>query len=201
MSGAGTEAEAGWVAPRIAEEFPELRLWSLAVGARPGPTTPGLRRRLRSLSDRFHGARAIQLRTDPIPHAYRAFYRHIGIDPDARRVPIEAAVVDRLMHGGFRSRGLVDDALAVALVETGVPVWALDDARTDPPLGVDQRDDALVVADGAGEICPLFGEPGPDRAPGEHTRVVRLFTVQVAGVPAIHVEEALFTCAEALREG
>ncbi len=194
------EPEAGWVAAPIAAEFPELRLWSLAVAARPGPTTAGLRERLRVLSDRYHGARAIQLRTDPIPHAYRVFYRHIGLDPDHQRIPIEAAVVERLMHGGFRSRGLIDDAVAVALVETGVPVWALDEGRIEPPLGVDQRDDGLVVADGAGEVCPLFGDPGPERAPGEETTAVRLFTVQVAGVPAIHVEEALFTCADALAE-
>jgi hypothetical protein len=194
------EPEAGWVAAPIAAEFPDLRLWSLAVAARPGPTTRGLKQRLSVLSDRFHGARAIQLRTDPIPHAYRVFYRHIGLDPDAQRIPIEAAVVERLMHGGFRSRGLIDDAAAVALVETGVPVWVLDEDRLQPPLGIDQRDDALVVADGAGTICALFGDPPADRAPGEETAAVRLFTVQVAGVPAIHVEEALFTCADALTE-
>lgn len=195
------EPEAGWIAPGVAEEFPELRLWSLSVDARPGPTTRGLKHRLRGLSDRFHGARAIQLRTDPIPHAYRVFFRHIGLDPDAQRVPIEAAVLDRLMHGGFRSRGLVEDALAVALVETGVPVWAVDADRVSPPLGVDQQGDALVVADGAGVVGPLFGEVPPERAPGEDTTSLRIFTVQVAGVPAIHVEEALDTCAEALEEG
>jgi DNA/RNA-binding domain of Phe-tRNA-synthetase-like protein len=199
---AGGEAEAGWIAPGVAEEFPELRLWSLAVPARPGPSTPGLRRRLGVLSDRFHGARAIQLRRDPIPHAYRVFFRHIGLDPDAQRIPVEAAVVDRLMHGGFRSRGLLEDAAVIALVETGIPLWALDDARVEGDLGIDQAGDALVVADSAGEVCPLFAEPDPDRAPSpETTTHVRVFTVQVAGVPAIHVEEALFTCAEALGEG
>ncbi len=200
MSGAG-EAEAGWVAPGVADEFPELRLWSVAVEARPGPTTPGLRRRLGVLSDRFHGARAIQLRRDPIPHAYRVFFRHIGLDPDVQRIPIEAVVVDRLMHGGFRSRGLVEDAVAVAVVETGVPVWALDAGRVEGELGIDQVGDTLIVAVAAGPVCPLFGDPGADRAPDpESTTAVRLFTVQVAGVPAIHVEESLFTCADALTE-
>jgi hypothetical protein len=200
MSGSG-EAEAGWVAPGVAEEFPELRLWSLAVAARPGPTTPGLRRHLSVLSDRFHGARAIQLRRDPIPHAYRVFFRHIGLDPDAQRIPIEAVVVDRLMHGGFRSRGLVEDALAIAIVETGVPVWALDDERLDGDLGIAQQGDTLVVSDGTGEVCALFADPGPGRAPeAETTTAIRLFTVQVAGVPAIHVEESLSMCAEALTD-
>ncbi len=196
-----TEPEAGWIAPSLASEWPDLRLWSLrADGARPGPTTRGLRRRLSVLSDRYTGAKAIQLRTDPIPHAYRAFYRHIGLDPDDDRVPIEAVVLERLKHGGFRSHDRVTDAATIALVETGVPVWVLDDARVDPPLGIDQIGDDLVVADGAGAVCSLFAQPGPDRAPNEETVAMRLFTVQVAGVPAIHVEEALFTAHEALTE-
>ena len=196
-----SELEEGWVDPGLAQEFPQLRLWSVVVeGAVPGPSTPGLRQRLRTLSDRYTGAKAIQLRTDPIPHAYRAFFRHIGLDPDEDRVPIEAIVLERLKHGGFRSHARVPDAAAVALVETGVPVWVLDEARVEAPLGIDRRGEDLVVADGAGEVCPLFGEPGPDRAPGEETTAMRLFSVQVAGVPAIHVEEALFTCHEALAE-
>jgi hypothetical protein len=194
------EPEAGWIAPGVAAEFPELRLWWLRVDAAPGPTTRGLRDRLRVLSDRFHGARAVQLRTDPIPHAYRVFFRQIGLDPDVQRVPIEDAVVERLMHGGFRSRGRVEDALSVALVETGVPLWALDDARVSGALGVDQHGDELVVADEEGVVCALFAAVPADRAPGEATVALRVFTVQVAGVPAIHVEEALFTCAEALTE-
>ena len=196
-----SEPEAGWVAPELAQEWPELRLWSLRVDdARPGPTTPGLRQRLRTMSDRYTGAKAIQLRTDPVPHAYRAFFRHIGLDPDEDRVPIEAVVLERLKHGGFQAHDRVTDATTIALVETGVPIWVLDDERVDPPLGIDRRGDDLVVADGGGEVCALFGRPGPDRAPREETVAMRLFTVQVAGVPAIHVEEALFTAHEALAE-
>lgn len=196
------EPEAGWLDPDLAREHPQLRLWSIvARTALVGPTTRGLRQRLRVLSDRYTGAKAIQLRTDPIPHAYRAFFRQIGLDPDEDRVPIEAVVLERLRHGGFQSHDRVADAATVALVETGVPVWVLDEDRTDGELGIDRRDDALVVADGRGEVCPLFGVPGPDHAPGPDTAAMRLFSVQVAGVPAIHVEEALFTCHEALAEG
>jgi len=208
------EIEAGWVAPEIREEFPDLRLWSMRVEARPGPSPVGLRQRLRSLSDRYHGARAIQLRTDPIPHAYRVFFRHIGLDPDADRIPLEAAVLERLMHGGFRSQGLVDDALVIALVETGVPVWALDDDRLDGPLGIrltGEREDLgrgpmppplregrLVVADAASPLAELFGDPAPGHGVTPETTAIRLFTVQPGGVPAIHVEEALWTCAECM---
>ena len=42
----------------------------------------------------------------------------------------------RLMHGGFESRGALEDALLLAVVETGVPIWALDDATLDGPLGI-----------------------------------------------------------------
>ena len=208
------EPETGWIAPEVAEEFPELRLWSLRVSARPGPSTPGLKQRLRLLSDRFGGAKAIALRTDPIPHAYRVFYRHIGLDPDADRIPIEAVVMDRLMHGGFKSENLVDDALVIAVVETGVPLWALDEERVDGPLGIrltgdreslGRSDEApplrsgrLVVADAASPLAELFGDPAPGHGVTDATSSMRLFTVQPAGVPAIHVEEALWLCAEGL---
>ena len=66
------------------------------------------------------------MRTQPVPHAYRAFFRQIGLDPDASRIPSEEAAVARLLQGGFRSRDLLADALLIGLVETGVPVWALD---------------------------------------------------------------------------
>ena len=213
MSGPA-EPEAGWIAPEIREEFPELRLWSLRVEARPAPAPAGLKQRLRSLSDRYHGARAIQLRTDPIPHSYRVFYRHIGLDPDADRIPLEAAVLERLVHGGFRSFGLVDDALVIALVETGVPVWAFDDDTVEGALGVrltGEREDLgrseappplregrLVVADERSPLAELFGDPAPGHGVTPETTAMRLYTVQPAGVPAIHVEEALWLCAECL---
>ena len=216
MTGAGGP-EPGWIAPEIRDEFPDLRLWSLRVPAPPGMTGPsprGVRERLRGLSDRYHGAKAIQLRTDPIPHAYRVFFRHIGLDPDADRIPIEAAVVERLMHGGFRSNGLVDDALVIGLVETGVPVWAFDADTVDGALGVrltgeaedlgrgpqppPLREGRLVVADQRSPIAELFGDPAPGHGVTPETTAIRLFTVQPGGVPAIHVEEALWLCAEVL---
>ncbi len=77
------------------------------------------------------------MRTRPIPRAYRVFYRQIGLDPDVERVPAERAAVQRLLDGGFRSVGLVADACLIALLETAVPVWALDaDAVAAPGLGI-----------------------------------------------------------------
>jgi hypothetical protein len=49
-------------------------------------------------------------------------------------------------------------------------------------------------------VAVLFGALAHDRAPQRETRALRLFAVGVAGVPDLHVEEALWTCAEALSD-
>jgi DNA/RNA-binding domain of Phe-tRNA-synthetase-like protein len=216
VSGGDPALEEGWVDRELALEFPDLRLASVVAPA-PGRRSPSaLRERLAVLADRFHGARALTLRREAVPHAYRVFFRHIGLDPDAQRTPVEAAALDRLVHGGFVSRGPLEDALLVAVVETGVPVWALDDARVDGPLGLraaregerlgegeyaaDLAPGRVVVADAAAPVAVLFGDVAPSRAPGRTSTSLRLFAVAVPGVPALHVEEALFGCADALTD-
>jgi DNA/RNA-binding domain of Phe-tRNA-synthetase-like protein len=216
VSGGDPALEEGWVDRELALEFPELRLASVVAPA-PGRRSPSaLRERLAVLADRFHGARALTLRREAVPHAYRVFFRHIGLDPDAQRTPVEAAALDRLVHGGFVSRGPLEDALLVAVVETGVPVWALDDARVDGPLGLraaregerlgegeyaaDLAPGRVVVADAGAPVAVLFGDVAPSRAPGRASTSLRLFAVAVPGVPALHVEEALFGCADALTD-
>lgn len=207
----------GWVDRELLEEFPELRLLTVEVSAPARRrTTPALRAQLRMLSNRYGGAQVITMRRQPIPHAYRVFFRHIGLDPDTTRTPVEGAAVERLRSGGFASRGRLHDALLLALMETAVPVWALDADRLDGPLGIrgareGERlgaDDLapglppgrLVVADAAGPVAVLFGDIATRSSPHADTRTLRLFTVQVAGVPAIHVEESLWTCANALSD-
>ena len=76
------------------------------------------------------------MRREPIASAYRVFFRQIGIDPDQHRPPGEAAMLERLRAGWFRSRNIVDDALTVALVETGVAVRAFDADRVQGGLGL-----------------------------------------------------------------
>jgi DNA/RNA-binding domain of Phe-tRNA-synthetase-like protein len=151
-----------------------------------------------------------------VPAAYRVFFRHVGLDPDVHRTPVEAAALERLVKGGFASRGAIEDALLVALVETGVPVWALDDARLDGPLGLrgaragerlgegeyahDLAPGRLVVADARDPVALLFGDVVASRLPDRRTERLRVFAVAAPGVPALHVEEALFGCADALSE-
>lgn len=209
------ELERGWVEAGLAEELPELVLWSVSAGAAPSRrSAPEVRARLGMLASRLRGAEAVELRRRPVPHAYRVFFRQIGLDPDDRRTPAEEATLRRLVHGGFESRGALHDALLLAVIETGVPVWALDEDTLDGPLGIraarrgEQRPRAdgfaddlpagrLVVADAAGPVAVLFDEPDARHAVTRTTRRVRLFSLQVAGVPDVHVEEAFWTTLDA----
>jgi len=207
----------GRVEPALAEEFPGLRLTWTAVEARVRGSAPAVKQRLRDVSDRYRGAGVVAMRTQPIPHAYRTFFRQVGVDPDAARIPSEEAAVRRLLQGGFRSRDAVADALLLALIETGVPVWALDAGAADAESlgirvasegevlgggaggGIPVPEGQLVVADSTGVHATLFGEPAPGRLPGPRTERIVLFAVGVDGVPAIHVEEALWVAADVLK--
>ncbi len=110
--------EAGWVAPALLEEFPGLALRYLIVERGSGRSPKEVRERLHKLSDRFHGAHAINLRQRPIPWAYRVFYRHIGLDPDRTLTPVEQLALERMKKGSFKSQNLLDDALTIAIIES-----------------------------------------------------------------------------------
>ena len=56
----------------------------------------------------------------------------------------------------------------------------------------------LVVADAIRVHATLFGSPAPEYLPGSRTDRVVLFALAVDGVPAIHVEEALWVAADAI---
>lgn len=206
----------GFVDPDLSAELPGLRLFWIEVAARSGQSSRAVKLRLRELSNRYRGATVVTMRTQPLPHAYRAFFRQTGLDPDATRVPSEEIAVARLLQGGFRSEGMPQDALAIALIETGVPVWALDGARVgegglgirlssagepfgkpDYPLPAGR----LVVADPGAVHGLLFGPLAPGHEVGRRTRQMVLFTVGVEGVPDIHLEEALWVCQDVLRSG
>jgi len=128
--------ESGWVEPSLREEFPGLGLRWTAVEARPTRSPRELRQRLRHLSDRVHGERVLNLRREPIASSYRVFFRQIGIDPEEFRPPAEAAMLERLRAGRFASRNLLDDAIVVSLVETGVSVRAFDADKVTGSLGL-----------------------------------------------------------------
>jgi hypothetical protein len=196
-----SEPRSGRVAPEIAAEFPGLRLELIELELAGGPSPPALRRRLAEWSDRSRGAALIAQRTRPVERAYRTFYRQSGLDPDLRRPPGEAAAVSRLLRGGFGSVDRLTDARLIALLETGVPVWALDAAgvgggaleiRTGSSAG--GAPGALIVAAGERAAAILFDDPVPELSAGARTRRAILYAIGVDGVPAIHVEEALWIC-------
>jgi DNA/RNA-binding domain of Phe-tRNA-synthetase-like protein len=208
---------AGFIEALVLAEFPELRLDWVAIDASPRDSPREVKWRLRELSDRYRGATVVTMRTKAVPHAYRSFFRQIGLDPDVDRIPSEQAAVARLLHGGFRSRDLVSDAVLIALVETGVPVWALD-ARQVAVGGLGVRTTTardrlggeggrplapgrLAVADAQRVHGLLFGELAGGHQVSAQTQRVVLFTIGVTGVPAIHVEEALWLCVELLDAG
>ena len=208
----------GVVAPELSAEFPGLRLRWTALDARVRASSPETRRRLRELSDRYLGAGVVAMRTQPIPHAYRAFFRQVGVDPDAARIPSEEAAVRRLLQGRFESSDTVRDAVLIALIETGVPVWALDAGAVDAdslgirvatagdrlgrsPEGTPVPAGQLVVTDRHCVHATLFSDPAPEHVPGPRTERVVLFAIAVDGVPAIHVEEALWVSGDAIEAG
>ena len=80
-------AAAGFIEPQLSAEFPGLRLDWVTVAARMGPSPRHVQHRLGQLSNRYRGASVVAMRTQPIPHAYRAFFHQVGMDPDASRVP------------------------------------------------------------------------------------------------------------------
>ena len=132
----------GWCEREVQQELPGLGLMFANVEVELGPlahgrlSTPAVLGRLRELSNRWRGARAVNVRQESIPAAYRVFFRHIGLDPDVTRTPIEAAVLERMLDGGFLSEGLLADILTIALIDTAVPVWALDSDTVEGPLGI-----------------------------------------------------------------
>ncbi len=196
------DPHAGSVADQIAAELPGLSLWWLSAPGAPGPVGEALERRLGALSDRLRGTDAVTLRTRPVVRAYRAFARQIGLDPDRDRVPAERAALARLMHGGLSAHDRIEAACLVAVVETGVGVWALD-AASVAPGGPELRlqDGSLTVADAGRLHAPLLGDPLPGSAPGPRTRALVLFAIGVPGVPDVHLHEALWQAQDGLATG
>jgi DNA/RNA-binding domain of Phe-tRNA-synthetase-like protein len=204
----------GKVAGVLRQEFPGLGLSYSVVTAKPGRSPDGVRRHLRYLSDRMHGRRALILRREPIVSAYRVFFRQIGLDPDRFNTPMEAAVLERLRAGGFKSQGIVDDALTIGTVETGVAMRALDADRINGALGLrlsqpgerlggesdglEMPSETLVLADDKAAVGLIFGDTAESWEVGSATERIAICAIQVQGVPAISIEEAIWSCAGVL---
>ena len=214
------EPHEGWLSGEVERELAGLHLHycELTVGragSLTGDSPEDVKSRLRELSSRVRGSRAIAARSEPVPGAYRVFFRQIGLDPDVQRTPVEAALLERMLRGGFLTGGLLQDILLISLMDTGVPVWALDSTTLEGPPGIRSSlagetlgrsgegpalpAGGLVVADSATPLAPLFGECAQGHRPGAQTRLLTLFALRVPGVPQLYVEEALWSSASALQ--
>jgi DNA/RNA-binding domain of Phe-tRNA-synthetase-like protein len=207
----------GTIALGLADEFPGLSLVHARVGRGDGPTPRPVRQRLLELSDRFRVAHAPALRQSGIPSAYRAFYRQVGVDPDVQRTPLDEAIRERLLQGKFVSWGHIEDAIAIAALETLVPIWAMDaaglsggglgvrgaeagEALIGPGGATPLREGELIIADAVGPLTRLLEQPPDGRRVTRQTRETVLYCVQVPGVPAVTVEEALTICVQLSHE-
>jgi len=209
------DLERGWIDHDLAEEFPGLNLWLVRVEGSSGRSPETVRRRLGQLSNRITGGHVIHMRQEPVPWAYRVFWRQIGIDPDTDRTPVEQIALDRLRDGGLPSRNLLDDAITIATFETGVPVIALDADLVGRAIGLRITGDRellggsgrplstgqIVVADEDQPLAVLSGEVADERGVTKATGRMVLGAIQVKGVPLISVEEALWTVAETVAVG
>ncbi len=198
----------GPVEPELRAEFPELALVWTAVDAQPGRSPRELRERLRGLADRYTGPKVVHMRQDDVPWAYRVFARQVGVDPDRQRTPVEALALERLRQGGLRSRNLVDDALTVAIAETGVALLALDAGRVEGEPGLrlarpgermgarPLSDGQIVIADDVRPLAIVLGEISEEAGVTPACEQMLLCALGVKGVPRMSIEEALLTASQ-----
>ena len=109
------EIEVGWVAEDLAAEFPELRILYVTVEASSGRSPAAVKQRLRTLADRYTGGKAVTLRQQPVPWAYRVFFRQVGIDPDEHRTPVEAVALERMRVASIQVKGVPHVSVEEAL--------------------------------------------------------------------------------------
>lgn len=213
-----TDIKRGTIALDLSDEFPGLELHYRILPGGDGKTPRVVKRRLAVLSDRFRVAQAPALRQTGVPSAYRAFYRQVGVDPDIVQSPLDAAIMQRLRDGAFLAKGLLYDAIAIAALETLVPIWVMDahgilgglgirpaekDEQVEGPNGdlLDIGQGQLVIADANGPITALLAPPGPSRIVTKQSQSMLLYCLRVEGVPQMTVAEALNLTATMIREG
>ena len=201
--------EQGWIAPDVAEEHPGLELltWS-STTTWTSRSRPWAREWLARLSTRIDGPAVLNAFRDDAPAAHRVFWGRIGRDATKDRAPQEAAFYDRIAHGGFPVRDPLQDLLLVVLLETGVPIWALDGDRVSGDLGIRRSltgelvgpGDAPptrpepVVVDREGVVAEIGREPRePFRATHRSARTT-FFCARVPGLPDLRVHEAVWLC-------
>ncbi|MDX6588574.1 MAG: hypothetical protein QOI31_3047 [Solirubrobacterales bacterium] len=205
--------ERGWVADDVTEELAGVGVHYLLLEQGSGRSPRHVKEHLKELAGRFSGAQAVNLRHQAIPWAYRVFFRHIGLDPDEQRTPVEEVALERMRKGGFPSVSLLDDALTIAIAESGVALRAFDADKVEGRLGIrlsaageplegrpgELPPGTLVIADETRPLALLFGATGAGRGVSNKTKRTLLCAIQVRGVPDIAIEEAIWLAAGVMR--
>lgn len=198
----GVGALAGDVADEVAADFPELQPWSVRVPIPFGATRRDVLRHLDALDDRLRSVATGGLRLHSVAAAYRAFARQVGLDPDTDRNPLEQLAIARLTAGQYRSGGPLHDALAIAMLETGVPLWAVDGAHVRDPLRLEaDAGGRLLVCSGSLALGAVMADPDPAVLPDGGTAEAVVYTMRLGRrAPDVIVEEALWHVRSCLAE-
>ncbi|MEJ2870080.1 hypothetical protein WCD74_20090 [Actinomycetospora sp. OC33-EN08] len=198
------DVSAGRIAPDLVAEFGELELWTATATVARAAAATG-RERLGRLSGTFRAAERIRERGGRLlDAAYPAFERQTGLDATVPPTALERDAREVVVTGALRAGDPVVAVRLAVLAEVGVPLMALDAARTSGPwqvratAGEPYRDGSpttagdLVVADTVGPVAPVVGDPPGPLVPGSRTREVVLFAVRVPGVASWEVSEAVW---------
>ena len=196
------------VEPRILDELGPLELWTTTVSVDRAAAKAG-RARLGRLSGQFKAAERIRAHAgrllDP---AYLTFERQVGLDPTVPPTVLERDAREVVVTGQLLPSHPVADVRLAILAEVGVPLMALDASRTTGPWtlrtvgtgetyrggGATDPGD-LVVADAAGPVAPVVGDPPGKLAAGPRCRDVALYAVRVPGIASWEVSEAVWRAA------
>lgn len=181
------------VAEELREDFPRLKAWCMWQGVPSRKSTRQAKERLAEMDDRVRGAPVGQFRTHAVAQAYRGFARQIGLDPDVDRSPLDQAIVQRLAAGRYATAGRVTDALRIAMLETGIPLWAIDGAHVHGWLRVRSDEQGrLVLCDDLRELTMLMADPPEDLQPHKRTETVIVYALTVGQVAPAAAEEAFW---------
>ncbi|MCW3064676.1 MAG: hypothetical protein JWN32_1848 [Solirubrobacterales bacterium] len=187
------EVRAGVVDVAVKRDFPALALRAILCGGADPRGSRHRHARLDELDDRVRLAAVGGLRTDSVAGAYRAFARQIGLDPDVDLNPLDRAALDRLRSGRFRSGSHLGDALLVAMLETSVPLWALNAPAVRGDLRVlADADGRLAIADDRWPLAALLAPPRSDVAATDGSDRLVVYALRVGSVPLTTIEEAFW---------
>jgi DNA/RNA-binding domain of Phe-tRNA-synthetase-like protein len=201
---------AGWCDEELRDDFPGIGVVALDCAVGNG-APERVARRMGVVSQRIDGRNAASMQLDAIPAAYRRLARQLGLDPDVDGTPLAALLRERIRWGRLPSVGVVRDACTCAMLETGVPVFALplDEVTGDLGLTVAREGEvlpghagsplgagAVVISDLSRPLALAMLPPALEPAPRAD---VLLYALRAPGVADLELEEALWLAAGLLR--